>query len=129
MQRIERDDGAVGDAEFGEQRLRCRDLVGLRGDVDMGEHQGGVGGERAQHLGGGTVIEAVEAAAQSLAVESDAALSWSCLRRLQLGGMAAENSLHRSRIEPLKDVADGSVRGCATPVQPEGRIEPAAMDV
>jgi hypothetical protein len=61
VQCIERDDGSICDAKFGQQRLRCRDLVGFLGDVDMGEHEGGVGGERAQHLGGSPVTEVVEA--------------------------------------------------------------------
>jgi hypothetical protein len=129
MQRIERDDGGVGDAEFSQQRLRCWDFVGLLGNVDMGEHEGGVGGERAQHLSGSTVMEVVEAAAQGLAIQRDAALSGCGVRRLQQGGMATEDSLYRGRIEPLEDVADGGVRGCAAPVQTEGGIEPAAMDV
>jgi hypothetical protein len=75
MQRIEGDNGALGDAEFGEQGLRRRDLVGLLGDVDMGEHEGGMGGERTQYLRRGVVIEVVEAAAQRLAIQRDAALS------------------------------------------------------
>ena len=74
VQRIEGDHGAGGDAEFGQQRLRCRDLVGFLGDVDMGEHERGVGGERAEHLGGGAVVEVIEAAPQRLAVQRDAAL-------------------------------------------------------
>ena len=111
MQGIERDAGAAGDAVFGEQRLGHRDLVGLPGDVDVGEHEGGVGGERAQHLGGGTVVEGVEAAAQRLAVERDAALPRRGVRRLQQGGMTAEGGLYPGRIEPLQDAADGRVRG------------------
>jgi len=75
VQRIERDDGVGGDAEFGEQCLGCRNFVGLLVDVDMGEHQRGVGGKRAQQLGGGAVMKVVEAAAQRLAVQRDAALS------------------------------------------------------
>jgi len=109
VQRIERDDGAVGDAEFGQQRLRRRDLVGLLGDVDVGEHQRGVGGERAQHLGGRAVVEPVKTAAQRLAIQRDAALSRCGARRLQQGGMTAEGRLHPGRIEPLEDVADGGV--------------------
>jgi hypothetical protein len=69
VQRIERDDGAGGDAEFGEQRLGCRNFVGLFVDVDMGEYQRGVGGEGTQQLGGGAVMEVVKAAAQRFAVQ------------------------------------------------------------
>ena len=72
MQRVERDDGAGGKAEFGQQGLCCRDLVGPFGDVDVREHQRRVDRERAQHLGGCTVVELVETAAQRLAVKGDA---------------------------------------------------------
>jgi len=94
----------------------------------MREHQGGVGGERAQHLGGGAVVELVEAAAQRLAIEGDAALSGRGARRLQPGSMAAEGRFHRGRIEPLEDVADGGVRRCSAPVQTGHRVQPATMD-
>jgi len=129
VQRIERDGGAAADAEFGQQRLRRRDLVGLFGDVDMSEHESGVGGKSAQQLGGGTVAEVIEAAAQRLAIEGDAALAGCPVRRLQKGGMAAERRLHRGRIEPLENVADGGVRGRAAPLQTEGRVQPVAMDI
>lgn len=51
MQRVQRDDGARRQAEFGQQRLGCRDLVGFRVDVDVSQDQGGIGGERAEDLG------------------------------------------------------------------------------
>ena len=76
MDRIERDDRAILDAEFGEQRLRRRDFIGLFRDIDVREHEGRVGGERAQDLGRGAIIEVVEAAAQCFAVQRDAALPW-----------------------------------------------------
>jgi hypothetical protein len=37
--RIERDDRAVRDAKLGQQCLRRGDLVGLLGDIDMGEYE------------------------------------------------------------------------------------------
>ena len=81
VQCIEGDDGASRDAEFGKKRLRRQDLVGLLGDFDMSEHEGGVGGERAQHLGGGAVMDVVDTAAERLAVQRDAALSGQTLGR------------------------------------------------
>jgi len=89
VQCIEGDDGAGRHAEFGKQRLRRRDFVGLLGDPDMREHERGVGGERAQHLGGDAVMEVVEAAAERLAVERDDPLSGRRPCGLQHGGMAA----------------------------------------
>ena len=109
MDRIERDEGAARDAEFREQRLCGGDFVGFLGDVDMGEDEGGFGGEGAQDLGGGAVVEIVEAAAQHLAVERDAAPSGRTARRLKPRGMAAEYRLDRSRIEPLEDITDRRV--------------------
>jgi hypothetical protein len=100
--RIERDDGAGGDAEFGEQDLGRRDLVGFRGDVDMGKDEGGIGGKRAQRLGGSAVVELVKAAPQRLAIERDAALPGCRAGGLEPGGMATEDSLDRRRIEPLR---------------------------
>ena len=123
MHRIERADGTGGDTEFGQQRLRRRDLVGLLGDVDMGEHKGGVSGERAEHLGGGTVTEIVETTAQRLAIEGDGALSGCSACRLQQRGLAAEGRLNRSRVEPLENVADGGVSRCTAPGQPEDRVQ------
>jgi hypothetical protein len=119
----------AGDAELSEQGLHGRDLVGFVGNVDMGKHKSGVGGECAEHLGGGAVIEVVEAAAQRLAIEGNAGLSGPCACGLQKGGMAAEDLLDRIRVEPLKNVADGSMSGRAAPAQSEERVQAAAMDV
>ncbi len=128
MQRVERDDGAIGNARFGQQRLRRRDLVGPLGDVHVGEHERGVAGKRAQHLRRGTIVELVKAAAQRLAIKRDAALSRCGARCLQQGGMVAESLLHCSRVEPLEDIADCGARGRSPPVQTEDRVQPAAMD-
>ncbi len=95
----------------------------------MRKHERGVGGERAQHLRRGAVVELVKAAAQRFAIESDAAVPRRGARRLQQGGMAAEGRLHPGRVEPLEDVADGRVRRRAAPVQAEGRVQLAAVDV
>ena len=69
----DRGDAAGGDTGFGEQRLRRRDFVGFLCDVDMRQHERRVGGERAQHLGCDTIVEAVEAAAQRLAIQGNGA--------------------------------------------------------
>ena len=95
----------------------------------MREHQGGVGGERAEHLDGGTLMEVVEAAAQRLAIQGDAALSRCGARGLQQSGVAAEARLYGGRIEPVENVAHGGVGGCAAPLQTEGGVQPATMDV
>lgn len=63
MQGIKSDE-VSGEGEFDEQGLRGRDLVGFLVDVQMCEHEGGFGSERAEDLRGGAVVEIVEAAAQ-----------------------------------------------------------------
>jgi len=62
VDRIERDDCPGRHAEFGQQHLCGRNFVGFLGDIDVGQHKGGGGGERARHLGCGTIDEIVEAA-------------------------------------------------------------------
>src|SRR4051794_22118941 len=110
-----RDDGAVGDAEFCEQRLCRRDLVGFLGDIDMGEHERRIGGERAEHLDGGTVVKVVEATAKRFAIQCNAALPGRGAGGLQQGGVAAERHLHVGGIEALKNVSNRRVGGGATP--------------
>ena len=118
-----------GQSQFSEQCLRCGDFVGFVVDVDVGEHQGGVGGEGAEDLGGGAVVEVVETATQCLAIQSNAALSRRCPGGLQPGGVAAEDGLDCGWVEPSKDVADGGMGGRAAPVQSEDPIEVATVDV
>ncbi|MGA7055064.1 MAG: hypothetical protein WBZ37_28105 [Mycobacterium sp.] len=115
MYRIECDERAVLDAEFGQQRLRRRNFVGLFRDVDVSEHEGRVGGERAQQLGGGAIVEIVDAAAQRLSVQRDAAVPGLCTCRLKQRGMLAEDVLDVGGIEPLEDVADCGVSRRTTP--------------
>jgi len=95
----------------------------------VGEQQRGVGGERAQHLRRGTVTELVEAAAQRLAIQRDAALSRCGARRLQQGGMVAEGILHPDWVEPLENVADGGVRRRPLPCQTKRCVQLAPVDV
>jgi hypothetical protein len=83
VQGIERDQPA-SQAEFGEQRLGGRDLVGFLVDLAVRQHQRGVGGEHAEQVRGGAIAEPVEAAAQGLAVDRQAApaLAWAACNRL-----------------------------------------------
>jgi len=122
-------DETRGQSEFGEQCLRRGDFVGLIVDLDMGEHQGGVGGQGAEDLGGGAVVEVVETATQRLAIQSNAALSRRDPGDLQPGGVAAEDALDCGWVEPSKDVADGGMGGRAAPAQSERPIEAATVDV
>jgi hypothetical protein len=69
VQGVGREQDAV-QAQLLDQRLGRRDLVAL-GDLLMGQDERRLAGERAEHLGGGLVVQVVEAAPQRLAVERD----------------------------------------------------------
>ena len=73
MQCIEGDDGVLSDTELGKQRLSCRDFIGFRIDIKVREHEFCVGGERAEDMSGGLIVELIETAAQGLAVQCDTA--------------------------------------------------------
>ena len=60
MHGIDGDHGA-GQAKGAEQGLHSRDLIGIVVAIEMRQHQGCVGGEGAQHVGGAAVVEIVEA--------------------------------------------------------------------
>ena len=129
MQGIGGDDCVLSDAQLGEQRPGGRDLVRFLTDPDMGEHSPGVGGEGAEQMSRGAIMEPVETTAPGLAVEGDAGRTGLGLGRLQPCRVAPERGLRRARIEPLEDVADRRVRGRAPSFQAEAAVQPAAMDV
>ena len=102
MQGIERDQPA-SQAEFGEQRLGGRDLVGFL--VDLAVHQRSVGGEHAEQVRGGSVTERVEAAAQGLAVDRQTTPARLGVGRLQQLGVATEGCFYRVAVQALQNVA------------------------
>jgi len=128
MQGVEGDHGS-GNAEGGENSLRGRDLVGFLVDIEVGEHQGGLGGEHAEDLCGEAVSEVVEAAAQGLAVNGETNLAALRAGGLQQGGVAAESRFQRVAIEPFQDIADGGVRRCAEPIEVESAVQLFAVDI
>src|ERR1700723_2752500 len=103
----------------------------------MCQHQRGIGRESTQNLGeratykggGGTVTKVVEATTQGLAIQRDAALPGGCVRHLKQCRMATKTGFHRSRIEPLEDIADGRVCGRSTPSKTERFIQLVTMNV
>jgi hypothetical protein len=123
---IEGDDTA-GQVEFAEQPLCGGDFGGLLVTLHRCQHQAGIHSEGMQHLGRLAVGDIVEASPQRLAIKREAAV-----RRLagsfpQAGGVTAEHLLDRSRVEALKDVADGGMGRGPLPMQAEGGVQPAAM--
>jgi hypothetical protein len=95
----------------------------------MRQYQCCIGREGTQHLRGGTVTKVVETAAQGLAIQRDTALPGGPARRLKQCSMATKTGLYSSRIEPLEDIADGRVRGCATPCETERFVQPVTMNI
>src|ERR1035437_3617527 len=68
MHRVARDDMARH-VEFLEELLHGGDFIGLLVDLDMRQHQRRVDGERAEHLSCLEVVEAIETALESFAIE------------------------------------------------------------
>ena len=91
-------------AQLLDQRLGRRDLIAF-GDLLMRENEGRLAGEGAQHLGGGLVVQMVEAAAQRLAIQrDDPPPRWGGGVTKMLG-MAAESGLDLGRVERMHEGA------------------------
>ena len=121
-------DDMTGQVEFLQQLLHGRDFVGFFVDFDMRQHQPRIDGERAEHLPGLDVVEAVETALQRLAVERDDAGVRACGRAIQVGGVFAKDLFDLRRAEPMQDIADRRVRGRTLPIDPEGFVQSLPMD-
>jgi hypothetical protein len=112
-------------AQLADQRLGRRDLV-APGDLLVGQDERVLAGEGAEHLGGGPVVEVVEAAPQRLAVQRDDPLRRRSGAPAMLG-VAAEGGLQLGRGERVQEGAQrvdgrGAAEGGA-----EGGVEPLAM--
>jgi hypothetical protein len=93
----------------------------------VGQDEGGVAGERTQHLDGGSVVQVVEAAPQRLAVQRDDPPPWRGGSVSKLLGMVAEGGLDLGRVERVEEGAQGVDGGRATKAGTEGGVEPLAM--
>ena len=71
MQGIGREQHA---GQLGDQRRHGWDLARRPGDLPVGQDEGGVAGEGAEHMSRLLVVQVIEAAAQRLAIERDGAL-------------------------------------------------------
>jgi hypothetical protein len=117
----------VGEVEVRQQFLGSGDFVGFFVDLDMRQHQRGIGGERAEHLLCLGVIEAVEAAFERLAVERDDARAMRVRRQIECGGVLAKGRFDIRRVEALQNIADGGMRGWPFPADFEGLVELLSM--
>src|SRR3954466_4879404 len=112
-------------AQLLDQRLRRRDLVAL-GDLLVGQDERRLAGEGAEHLGGGPVVQVVEAAPQRLAVERDDPPP----RRgsvAELLGVAAEGGLQLAWVERVQEGAQRVDGGGAAEAGAEGGVERLAV--
>jgi hypothetical protein len=109
-----------------DQRLRRRDLVAF-GDLLVGQDERRLAGERAEHLGGGPVVQVVEAAAQRLAVQRHDPPPRRGGGVIELLGVAAEGGLQLGRVERVQEGAQRVDRRGAAEAGAEGHVQPLAM--
>ena len=77
----------------------------VTGQLLMGQDQGGVTGERAEHVNCFAVVQVVEAAAQRLAIERNRAQCLWCMLRAQVIGVAAERGFEIVVLKRQEQVA------------------------
>jgi len=95
----------------------------------VGQHQGRIGGEGTQEMGGLAILEAVKAPAQHRAIDRDRTpLRWAGLL-VEDGGMAPEGLLNRGHFHLLDNPSDGRVSRSASPRQVECIAQPGQMDI
>jgi hypothetical protein len=118
----------AGQAQVLHQRRHGRDFARRPGHLPVGQDEGGVAGEGAEHMSCGPVVQMVEAAAQGFAVERDGALSGHLDGPIQLLRMAAEGVLEIVPAERQEHMTQ-RVHGRSPPeAHPEGRIQAVALD-
>jgi len=93
----------------------------------MRQHQSGIDGERAQHLLGLVVFEAVETALEHFAVERDDARTFNLGSQIEEGGVRAKRLFDILAGEALQGIADRGVRRSPLPFDFQGFVEPFQM--
>jgi hypothetical protein len=95
----------AGQAQLGDQSRHGRGLVGGGRHLAVGQDQRRLAGEGAEHVGGGPVVQVVEAASEGLAIEGDDRRARPQRRLVQPSGVAAEGRLEVGGIEGQEQVA------------------------
>jgi hypothetical protein len=95
----------------------------------MGQHQGRIGGEGTQDMGGLAVMEAVKTPAQHLAVDRHRTPLRCAGLLVEDGGVAPEDLLNRVRFHLLDDPSNCRVSRSASPRQVECIAQPGQMDI
>ena len=125
MQGVGREQDAA-QAQLLDQRLGRRDLV-ARGDLLMRKEERALAGEGAEHLGGGLVVQMVEAAPQRLAIQrDDPPPPWRGGGVTKMLGMA-EGGLEVGRVERVEEGAQRVDGWGAAEAGAEGVVEPLAV--
>src|SRR5215218_2968352 len=106
MKRISREQHAL-QVQFADQHLRGPDLVRCAEDLVMREGQCGIGGEGAQDVSGGLVMQVVETVPQGLPIQGDHAQALPSSPVVQATSVATEGSLEVGWIERQDEVAQG----------------------
>ncbi len=104
MKRIGREQHAL-QAQFADQDLRGRDLVGGGGDLAMHEGQRGICGEGTQHVSGGLVMQVVETVPQGLPIQGHRAQALPSSRFVQAARVATEDSFEIGWVERQDAIA------------------------
>jgi hypothetical protein len=110
-----------------DQGLGGRDLVRRVANLLVGQDQGGLAGEGAQHVRGGPVVQVVEAVPERLAVERDHARPRCRHPLAERPRMLAEGGLQGGRIERLEQGTQGVDGRRPAQPGPEHRVEALAM--
>lgn len=126
MQCVASDD-AARKAEFAQQLLHGRDFVGFPVDLDMGQDQRAIGGERTEDLFCLRVVEGVETSLERLAIERHDA----CPARggkVQRLSVRAESGFDMLPFQSLQNVPDRGVGGRPFPAKSEGFVQIGPVD-
>src|SRR3954447_20693551 len=118
----------AADPQFGDQRWHGRDLAGCPGHLLVGQDEGDVAGEGAEHMSRFPVVQVVEAAAQRLAIEGDGALPGHLDRPVQRVRMTAESSLEIVPLERQEQTAQRVHGWRSSEARPEGSVQAIALD-
>jgi hypothetical protein len=113
MQRVGGEQHA-GHAKLGHQPRHRRDLVRSPSQLLVGQDQGGVTGEGAEHVNCFAVVQVVKATAQCLTIEGDRPQRTRRLSCVQRAGMVAEGGFEIVTAERQEQVAQ-SVHGRGAP--------------
>jgi hypothetical protein len=126
MKRIGREQHTL-QAQFADQHLRGRDLVGCSRNLAMGEGQRSICGEGTQHVSGGLIVQVVETVPQGLPIQRNRAHALPNSRFVQATSVATEDSLEIGWVERQDEIAQGVESWSAAEAGTEGLVQALTM--